>query len=373
VSFLDRIKQQKRVIIDEHTKPDNVKGFIQVVTTLAPLSALWCAAVMSVGLSYWITAGVTVAMSLFLLRVFVLMHECGHRSLFRTAQLNQTFGFIFGVVSGMPQYVWSQHHHYHHATNGDWEKYRGPLSVLSVDEYERLTPKQQRRYQIARNMWVAPFAGFLYLIFNPRITWLKGSIGLLGFLFKNKLAQPGASFKALAAEFKTPYWTSPKEYWHMFWNNVVLLSAWVAMSWYMGPALFFSVYVVSVSLAGAAGIVLFTVQHNFEHSYASDTKGWDHDTAAIHGTSFLVLPRWLNWFTANIAYHHIHHLSPRIPNYCLVKCHEQYQDLFLDVTRVKLAHIHRALQFVLWDTRARRIISVAEYMTQKDQRKLMAA
>jgi omega-6 fatty acid desaturase (delta-12 desaturase) len=120
-------------------------------------------------------------------------------------------------------------------------------------------------------------------------------------------------------------------------------------------------------LAGGAGIVLFTVQHNFEHSYASGDDGWDYITAAIQGTSFLVLPRWLNWFTSNIAYHHIHHLSAKIPNYCLAKCHSEYQHLFSDVTRIKLSQIHTALKHILWDTRARRIISVAEYQLQRQQ------
>jgi omega-6 fatty acid desaturase (delta-12 desaturase) len=372
VSFIDRIKQQKRTMISEHTRPDNVKGLTQVLTTLAPLSALWFVAVKSVGISYCLPAGVTALMSLFLIRVLVLLHECGHGSLFRTAQLNHTFGFFFGVVSGMPQYVWSQHHDYHHSTNGNWEKYRGPLSVLTVDEYEALTPRQQRRYQYARTIWVAPFAGFLYLIFNPRFTWLKGSVSLVGHILSKKIAQPGISMRAHAAEFNTPYWACAKEYWHMFWNNVALLSAWVLMSWYIGPALFFSVYLISVSLAGAAGIVLFTVQHNFEHSYAGNNEDWDYDIAAIHGSSFLILPRWLNWVTANIAYHHIHHLSSRIPNYCLVRCHEEYQDLFRDVTRVKVTHIRRALKCILWDVRSRQIISVAEYLNRKGQTQLAA-
>jgi omega-6 fatty acid desaturase (delta-12 desaturase) len=372
VSSIGRIRKQKRVIIAEHSRPENLKGLSQVVTTLAPLSALWFAAAASVGVSYWLTAAVTLLMSLFLLRVFVLLHECGHGSLFRTPQLNRIFGFVFGVVSGMPQYVWSQHHDYHHSTNGNWEKYRGPLSVLSVDEFEALTARQQRRYQRERSIWLAPFAGFMYLIFCPRATWIKGSVRLVAHILRNKWAQPGVSIAAHAAAFKTPYWASAREYWHMFWNNVVLLSVWAAMAWSVGPVLFFSVYVISVSLAGAAGIVLFTVQHNFDHSYASDTAGWDYDTAAIHGTSFLVFPRWLNWFTANIAYHHVHHLSSRIPNYCLVQCHEQYQDLFRDVTRVKLRHIHRALKFILWDRRTRRIISVAEYLNGKGQTRILA-
>jgi acyl-lipid omega-6 desaturase (Delta-12 desaturase) len=361
VSSIDRIKQQKRTLIAEYAKPENIKGFIQIGTALGPIAVLWYVAAASVGISYWVTAGVTLLLSLFLLRVFVLMHECGHGSMFRSGWLNKTFGFLFGVVSGMPQYVWSQHHHYHHATNGNWAKYRGPLNVLTVDEYAALTDKQQRGYRRARSVWIAPIAGFMYLIFNPRVTWLKGNVSLVSYVLRKKIAQPGTSLATYAAEYKTPYWANAREYWHMAGNNVAVLSAWVLMSLALGPMLFFTVYVVSVSLAGGAGIVLFTVQHNFEHSYASGNAGWDHDAAAIHGTSFLTLPRWLNWITANIAYHHVHHLSPRIPNYCLVECHAAYSDLFRDVTRVTLRQIAPALKFVLWDVHARRIISIAEY------------
>ena len=112
--------------------------------------------------------------------------------------------------------------------------------------------------------------------------------------------------------------------------------------------------------------MLFTVQHNFEHSYASGDEGWDYVTAAIQGTSFLVLPRWLNWFTVDIAYHHVHHLSARIPNYCLAECHKENQDLFSDVPRIGLSGVPKALKYILWDTRRRRLISVAEYQQQKD-------
>jgi len=238
------------------------------------------------------------------------------------------------------------------------------LNTLSVDEFRAMTSKQQRLYQLVRNIWLAPFGGFLYLIVNPRLTWLVGSFSFISHVLKRKIAQPGTSIEAHAAAFETPYWKDAKEYWHMFWNNVVLLSLWGLMSLYIGPALFFSVYLVSVSLAGGAGIVIFAVQHNFQHSYATDSEGWDSDAAAIQGTSFLVLPRWLGWFTANIAYHHIHHLSSRIPNYRLVECHNKHQDLFTDVTRVRLSQIHGALKCILWDTRSRRIISVAEYRQQ---------
>jgi acyl-lipid omega-6 desaturase (Delta-12 desaturase) len=364
VSSLSLVKQHKRTIISHRYRAENVKGFTQVLTTLAPLAALWVCAVLSTGFSPWLTAGVTLLMSLFLIRTFVLMHECGHGSLFRTAWLNKAFGFLFGVVTGMPQFVWARHHAYHHATNGDWAKYRGALNILSVDEFRALTRGQQRRYLAVRSIWMAPFGGFVYLIFNPRFTWFAGSVGLVVHLLKGKMTRPGTSIREHAAGFKTAYWKDSKDYWHMFWNNVVLLSIWGLMASAIGPALFFSVYLASLSLAGGAGLVIFTVQHNFEHSYATGSEEWDGDAAAIRGTSFLELPRWLGWFTANIAYHHIHHLSFRIPNYCLAECHNENRELFSGVTRMKLGEVHRAMKCILWDARARRIISVAEYRQQ---------
>jgi omega-6 fatty acid desaturase (delta-12 desaturase) len=364
VSSIDRAKQQKRAMIGRYTKSDNIKGLTQVLTTLVPFALLWCAAVLGAGASYWLTLAAMLLITLFTLRVFVLMHECGHGSLFRSRWLNRAIGFVLGVVSGMPQYVWSQHHNYHHAHNGNWEKYRGPYTTLSIGEYAAMTGAQQRMYRHKCSIVAAPFAGFIYLIFTPRFTWVKGSIGLVLHIVGKKAAHPNVSMKAHAASYETRYWNSAREYWHMFWNNAALLSIWVLMCWEFGTALFFTIYVLSVSLAGGAGIVLFTVQHNFEHSYASDSKRWNYDTGAIAGTSFLILPRWLNWFTANIGYHHIHHLSANIPNYCLVKCHDEYQHLFPDVTRVKLSQVHNALKCILWDTRAQRIISVAEYRQQ---------
>jgi omega-6 fatty acid desaturase (delta-12 desaturase) len=156
MSSIARIKQQKRSIINQHAKPDNRRGFTQVLTTLVPLSALWWVAVQSADVSYWLTGGVILLMSLFLVRVFVLMHDCGHGSLFRTAALNRSFGFAFGVIAGISQYVWSRHHAYHHATNGNWAKYRGPLAIVTVDEYEALTDKQRRNYERTRSTWLAP-------------------------------------------------------------------------------------------------------------------------------------------------------------------------------------------------------------------------
>jgi omega-6 fatty acid desaturase (delta-12 desaturase) len=354
-------KQHKGAMISRFGKSDNIKGLTQVLTTIVPLALLWWVAVQCAAPHFWVSAIAVLLIILFILRVFALMHECGHASLFRSRWLNRTVGFLLGVVTGMPQYVWSQHHNYHHANNGNWEKYRGPYSTLSVDEYAALSATRQRMYRQKCSMAAAPLAGFIYLIFNPRFTWIKGTVGLVVHVVAGKLARPDVSLHGHAASYRCRYWKNAREYGHMFWNNIVLLSVWALMCWACGSVLFFSIYLLSVSVAGGIGIVLFTVQHNFEHAYASDSARWDHDAGAIEGTSFLALPGWLNWFTANIGYHHIHHLSANIPSYRLVECHSEYQHLFLDVARLKLSEVHRALKCILWDTRARRIISVAEY------------
>jgi omega-6 fatty acid desaturase (delta-12 desaturase) len=358
---IELIRQHRRVMISRFGKSDDGKGFTQVLTTLLPLVLLWWAAVLCASALPWVAAAAVPLITLFTLRVFALMHECGHGSLFRSQWLNRAAGFLLGVVAGMPQYVWSQHHNYHHAHNGNWEKYRGPYATLSVDEYAALTAAQQWLYRLKCSMAVAPLAGFIYLIFNPRLTWMKGTAAWALHTCGRKLKQPGSSLREHVASFRCRHWKSSREYSNMFWNNVVLLGIWALMCWACGSALFFSIYLLSVSIAGGIGIVLFTVQHNFEHAYASSDEHWDYDTGAIEGTSYLALPHWLNWFTVNIGYHHIHHLSANIPNYRLVDCHAEYEHLFADVTRVKLSQVRGALKCILWDRHARRIISVAEY------------
>jgi acyl-lipid omega-6 desaturase (Delta-12 desaturase) len=361
VSTAARLKECRRAIAHRHVRPDDLTALIQTVTTLAPVAALWYGISVAADASPWLVAAAMALMMLFLLRVFVLMHECGHGSLFRSARLNRRFGFVFGVVAGMPQFVWSQHHRFHHSTNGNWSKYRGPLNVIPIEQYAAMSTLQQRRYRYFRNVWLAPIGGFLYLIVNPRLTWIRCSAALLRHAIVRKRQQPGLSMRDAAADFKSPCCASFQEYQHMLWNNVALLSLWVLMAWMIGPLLFFACYLVTLSLAGGVAIVLFTVQHNFEHSYASTDEGWDRNTAALEGTSFLILPGWLNWFTANIAYHHVHHLCSRIPNYCLVQCHIEQGALFDRVTRITLFQIPRALRYILWDQESRRLVSVAEY------------
>ncbi len=361
MSKFSELNKLRTAIIERHARPSDLKGSIQVVTTLAPLVALWLAVAISSNLSFWLTAVVVVMITFLQLRVFILMHECGHGSLFRTSVLNKSFGFVFGLLTGMPQYVWAQRHHFHHATNGNWSRYQGPLNIIAVEQYAAMSQGQKRKYRNDRSIWLAPLAGFMYLILTPRITWIKGTIGLIAYLVRQKMVQPTVSFGELARTYKTNLWASPSEYWHMFWNNTVLLGLWWLMAWAIGPALFFVCYFASAAVSGGANILLFTLQHNFEHSYASGDGGWNYNRAALEGSSYLLLPAWMNWMTANIAYHHVHHLSARIPNYGLRACHLENEALFAGVIRLKVSQIPAALKCILWDTEAGRIISVSEF------------
>ena len=354
------VKRHKRHLIEKYARPDDGIGTLQAVTTLLSLAALWVVVAQA---SEWPTlVAATLAMSLVLLRSFSLMHDCGHGSLFRTRRLNQVVGFLFGVVTGMPQYVWAQHHNYHHANNGNWFRYRGPLSILSVDEFAALSRRQQRLYPMVRTIWLAPVAGLMYLIVNPRVNWFRGTVALLAH-------QASTVMRKSAAPFKPRYWKTPAEFWHMTANNIVLLGLWAAVSAWIGAWNFFPVYLISVSLAGGLGIVLFTVQHNFEHSYAAGDHDWDYDTAAIEGTSYLALPGWLNWVTADIGYHHVHHISARIPNYRLAACHAENKHLFTTVKQLTLGEVKQSLRYLLWDPASRRIISIDQYEAARLERR----
>lgn len=353
------LEQRKRAMVRRYGAGSNRIGLIQVLTALVPLTGLWALALWSWGRHPWLAAAAIAGITLFLIRVFALMHECGHGALFASRGLNRLAGFAFGVVSGMPQFVWAQHHDYHHRNNGNWERYRGPLSTLSVAEYSALTPGQRRLYRLTRHILLAPVGGFIYLIFNPRYNWLKGNLSFASHLARGR--RP--------ADFRTRHWKTWREYRHISANNAALLTAWWQMVELAGAATFFPIYLISLSLAGGVGIMLFTVQHNFEHAYAAATEDWNHDTGAMHGTSFLVLPGWLNWFTANIGYHHVHHLSAAIPNYRLVECHRANADLFGTVQRLYLKDVPGALQCLLWDQAGGRIVSFAQYEREAAMRR----
>lgn len=337
------------------TKSDTI-GAWQTLNTIIPLVSLWIAYAYLVESSRWVVVPFTVVLTLFNLRSFVMMHDCGHGSLFKTRRANQIVGFIFGVITGMPQFVWSKNHAFHHNTNGDWVRYGGVFNILSTDRYAKLSEKEKHRYWLLRHPLILIPAGFVYVLFNPRFNWIMGHLTMVTNILRPLVRLDFKGAMQTARAWETNYWKGKSDYLHMTYNNVVLLSLWYMMAQWIGTVDFFLLYVLSTSLAGSVGILLFAIQHNFEDSYATDTARVNHFRAALEGTSMLVLPKVLNWFTADIAYHHVHHLSIAIPNYRLEGCHKEYLEHFAGVKRVYLCDLLGTFDFLLWDTDLQKIV-----------------
>jgi omega-6 fatty acid desaturase (delta-12 desaturase) len=346
--------------LQAYTAKSTVIGFRQTLLTIIPIILLWVGYVRWFETSPYVIIPFSILISLFILRSFVLMHDCGHGSLFKSKRANQIVGFLFGIITGMPQFVWSKNHAYHHKTNGDWVKYGGVFNIISTEQYARLPQAQQRRYWLFRQPIILIPAGFFYVLFFPRFNWIAGNLTMIV-----KIARPLLIFKfseaiSAARKWETKFWKGKTDYLHMTYNNLVLISIWIIMSKVIGPVEFFSLYVLSTSLAGSIGILIFTIQHNFEGSYATDTENVNYYKAALQGTSILVLPPVLNWFTADIAYHHLHHLSVAIPNYRLRACHNEFEPLFVDIKRFHFRDLLSTFKYQLWDTETQRVVALTQ-------------
>ncbi len=343
--------------IQPYTAKSDAIATRQALLTIIPFMLLWAGYAYCVEFSRLYVIPFAAMITLFILRSFVLMHDCGHGSLFKTRRANHIVGFLFGVITGMPQFVWSKNHTYHHNTNGDWVRYGGVFNILSTEKYAQLSEKQKKRYWLFRQPLILIPAGFFYVLFNPRFNWIAGNIVMAAKILKPLLTLNIGAAVDTAKKWETKYWKGKKDYLHMTYNNVALLSVWFMMSRLMGAGDFFLLYVISTSLAGSVGILLFTIQHNFEGSYATDTERVNYYRAALEGTSMLILPKVLNWFTADIAYHHVHHLSIAIPNYRLAACHKAYENLFVGVQRVSCRDLLGTFKYQLWDSQQQKVVA----------------
>jgi omega-6 fatty acid desaturase (delta-12 desaturase) len=339
------------------TKKSNLTASLQIISTLVPFALLWAGYLYLAQISFWFAVPFIIPISFFILRMFVLMHDCGHSSLFESQRLNKIMGFSLGVLTGMPQFVWSKNHAYHHKTNGDWEKYGGVFNISTTDEYDQLSPKDQRKYWLLRHPAILIPGGFIYVLFNPRFNWILGNLTMLAKIIRPLLTLKITESIETAKKWETKYWKGKKDYLHMTYNNLVLIPIIIMMCMTFGTGAFLLMYVGSVSLAGSLGILTFAVQHNFEDAYATDTAQVNYYRAALEGTSFLILPKILNWFTADIAYHHVHHLSSAIPNYRLKACHEEFEPLFSDVKRVYLSELMSTFKYQLWDPTEQKVVA----------------
>ncbi len=347
-------------VLAPYMKSNNLRATYQILNTVVPYILLWFLAVKAASISLWLLPPILVLMVLFLLRCFSLMHDCGHYALFSSRQVNRLMGFMLGVINAIPQYAWSRDHAYHHKTNGNWELYRGVATFLSTEEFAQLNDFDQKLYGILRQPIMTLPGGFFYLTIQPRLVLLLGSYDFMMHVFTCLRQNPGMGFAAIISSHKSKHWPTAGEFWDVLLNNICVVGGWIVMSNLIGAGLFFSIYSIVLTFAGAIFISVFFVQHNFEGSYAHKTQGWDYLKGAIEGSSYLDLPAILRWFTADISYHSIHHLSERIPNYNLEACHYRNIHLLSQVKTIRISDMLHCSRFILWDADSNSLASIPE-------------
>jgi omega-6 fatty acid desaturase (delta-12 desaturase) len=311
-------------IVAKYQKPEAVRGIWQMANTLIPYAILWCLMYFSLKVSWWLTVPLALLAGGFLVRIFIIFHDCCHRSFFQNQRANEVLGFFTGVLTFTPFHHWRWEHGVHHVTSGDLDRRgTGDVWTLTVQEYLESSRWKRFAYRLAR---------------NPII--LFGLAPLYLFFVQNRLPARKAALR---------------ERYSVYWTNLAILGVAVWMSFCFGAKAYLLLQFIIVMVGGSAGIWLFYVQHQFEGVYWQRAEEWDYSTAALQGSSFYKLPRILQWFSGNIGFHHIHHLSPRIPNYNLERCHEA-EPLFQSVKPVTLFSSLKSVTFRLWDEQQQRLV-----------------
>jgi acyl-lipid omega-6 desaturase (Delta-12 desaturase) len=322
-------------IVARYQKPSTARAIWQLVNTLVPYAALWYLMYLSLAVSWWLTVPLAVLAGAFLVRTFILFHDCGHGSFFKSATANHLLGAITGVLTLTPYFHWRWEHSIHHASAGDLDRRgTGDVWTLTVQEYLESSRWKRFAYRLAR---------------NPAVLFVLAPL----FLFLIKQRVP--SLKAPARERYSVYWT-----------NLAVGAIAAGLIWIFGLKAYLVIQLTVLMTAGSAGVWLFYVQHQFEGVYWERGEEWDYATAALKGSSFYKLPKVLQWFSGNIGFHHIHHLSPRIPNYHLEKCH-QAEPLFQTVKPVTLFSSFKSFTFRLWDEQRRKLVGYGHLRSLRKQ------
>jgi acyl-lipid omega-6 desaturase (Delta-12 desaturase) len=361
---MENVIKKSDFVLTPYMKSNDFRATCQILNTLIPYVFLWFLAYRAAAISLWLIPPIVILMTLFSARCFSLMHDCGHYSLFNSKKINRLVGFILGVINAIPQYPWSRGHAYHHKTNGDWERYRGPSGLVSTEEFANLSPSAQRRYQWLRHPLMLFPGGFFYLALKPRLALLLGSCDFVGHFVTCLRQNSGKRLSDVITSYKAKHWYTAAEFWDLLLNNICVVGGWIALSHFLGAGFFLSVYFITLTLSAAIFIYIFFVQHNFEGSYAHKTEGWDYLLGAIEGSSYLKLPKILQWFSANIGYHNIHHLSERIPNYNLEACHHENSHLLTKSKILRIGDMLGCSEFILWDAASDSLISVATFRSR---------
>jgi omega-6 fatty acid desaturase (delta-12 desaturase) len=319
-----------RRILAPYTQPDRKRATIQLLTTALPLLA--CAGVMLWGLAegIWPLLALAIPAAFFVVRAFMIQHDCGHGSFFRSAWVNDAVGSALGVLTLMPYGAWRRDHAVHHATSGHLDRRGvGDVTTLTVAEYRARSTWQRLLYRIYRHPVVLFGIGPAYVLlvryrlpFGKRLGDRRAWLSILG---TNAAASAAAAVLAV------------------FIGPIEVLAGWGTV----------------MLLATAIGVWFFYVQHQFEDTYWHRGANWDFHAAAVEGSSFYDLPGLLHWLTASIGFHHIHHLASKIPNYRLRACFKENPELHR-AKRLTLWTSLKSVRLALWDEERGKLVSFRE-------------
>ncbi|WP_144572507.1 fatty acid desaturase [Bacillus paramycoides] len=306
-------------------KSTTKKSIWQIINTIVPFIILWYLAYKSLSVSYWLTLVPSVIAAGFLTRIFIIFHDCTHHSFFKSRRANRIVGTFMGVLTLFPFDQWGHEHSIHHATSGNLDKRgTGDIWTLTVNEYLAAPLRHRLVYRFYRNPLVMFGLGPIYV-----------------FLLKNRFNRKGAR---------------KKERMNTYLTNVLIVALVGLLCWALGWQSFLLVQGSIFLISGSIGIWLFYVQHTFEDSYFEEDKEWEYVKAAVEGSSFYKLPKLLQFLTGNIGFHHVHHLSPRVPNYKLEEAHNNTLPL-KNVPTITLATSLRSIRFRLWDEQNNNFVS----------------
>jgi omega-6 fatty acid desaturase (delta-12 desaturase) len=323
-SAVAQLHNSWKEIVAKYQVPSTRRAIWQVLNTLIPYLAVWLLIRFTKDISLWLTLPLALLGGGLMVRMFIIFHDCGHGSFFSSRRANDVLGSIAGVLTFTPYFHWRWEHSIHHATSGDLDRRGvGDVWTMTVDEYLKASKGKRLAYRLTRNPFVLFVLGPAFL-----------------FLFRERF----------------PTRTAPRrERWSVYATNAGILLFGFAMSWLIGFKLYLMCQLAMILIAGSAGVWLFYVQHQFEGVYWERRENWDYCLAALEGSSFYKLPKVLQWFSGNIGFHHIHHLSPRIPNYNLERCHRA-EPLFQQIKPVTLLSSLKCVHFRLWDEQRRRLV-----------------
>lgn len=313
-----------RRAVERYRRPSTGRALWQLANTFLPYVLLWGLMYLGLSLSWWLTLPLAALAGAFLVRIFIIFHDCGHGSYFRSARANDIVGFVAGVLTFTPYYHWRWEHAIHHSTTGHLDKRgTGDIWTMTVQEYLESSRWRRFAYRLAR---------------NPVVLFVLAP--LFVFVVMQRYPSPRAN---------------PRERHSVWWTNLAILCVGMGLSWLFGIAAYLLIQLVVTAVAGAIGVWMFYMQHQFEDVYWERGDDWDYAAAALQGSSFYKLPKILQWFSGSIGFHHIHHLSVRIPNYNLQKCHEA-DPLFQKVKPLTFGSSLKSLHLRLWDEQSRKLV-----------------